>query len=237
MSLGTLNVLTTATPRPELHELSLFYALKSLRRTSFDIHWFVNVDCPSMFSENARKETSEKIKDFSHRNNIKLSIFDQHENSHFGKAGQRLFSECNKQITKDKNIFMWLEDDWTPVHFKVSLFLQHVQRFLQSPQDFIFTTSHPYVTGNPIVFKRPFFDTVCKLYTENEDPETLFLQASSELYDIKDPRLDFDLKRSVFYVCPLFCDLGTAWRLSKSITKLSKYKAKEHDVTWVSELT
>ena len=107
----TLNILTTATPRPEIHELTVIKAVDKLLSFGLQdrIEWYINVDKPSMFTEQARTNTVDNFLSF-YRPGLKTHIMADHQSAHFGAAARRLYTSCEPSGTD--NIFLWLEDDW-----------------------------------------------------------------------------------------------------------------------------
>lgn len=229
-----LNILTPATPRPEIHRFTIYHTITKIRnRFDIPIRWYVNVDCPSMFTESQRTETMNSMISFSKEKDINLRIVRKIQGGHFGRAGRRLFRACDQTIDRsEQNIFFWLEDDWMIVEFQVEKFMNMVEEFFTNDKDFILTTDLKYVTGNPLVFKQPFFDQVAINYGKQHDPEVVLHKSVKNYYNIDDSRRDFDVSRAMITRYPIFCDLGMAWRETNNIAKRTKKESISVDHTW-----
>ena len=66
MKRNALNILTTATPRPELHINGMFQVIDTLIRakTQHYIFWYINIDKPSMFTDEDVNRTIDQINFF-----------------------------------------------------------------------------------------------------------------------------------------------------------------------------
>lgn len=223
----TLNVFTTATPRPELHNNTVIKAIKDLFNSNIEkITWYINVDCPSMFSEEDRKNTVDNFLSF-YKTGLKTIIWADHSSAHFGAAARRLYTQCD--IEGKNNIFLWLEDDW--VLNSDQYFFDLLDHYYISDLNFFLCSIAQYVTGNPFFFKQDFFELVKNKYLSTEkniDPELMLFSAVCEKFNIQNPRVipPNSIHRQYFF------DVGRQWRAEKNIQKLDKYVTHLKEVTW-----
>lgn len=223
-----LNILTTATPRSDLHLKGLFQAISSIHMNGDKIKWFVNLDCPSYFSSKDVKNSTEKFKQLEALlPNLTLKLNVSLEGN-FSKASEYLFNKCNSLLDRKKdNVFMWLEDDWNLV--KPQDFALELEKYFGSKAPFITAGACEYVCGNPLVFRTNFFDKVLDLYKKEVliDPELTFFKAAKELYATEKERSP--IKDSI-HLKHYFIDVGRNWREERNIIKQDKYKNTLH--TW-----
>ena len=221
-----LYILTTATPRPELHNETVINAVKELCNRVDQINWYINIDCPKQFfSENHRKVTADNFLTLQSPN-LKTIILAKHSTAHFGRAARRLYHTCKPEGNDD--IFMWLEDDW--VFRSNECFFELFNNFLSSNQNFLLCSKNKYVSGNPFFFRRDFFDHIVnKLNSnvENFDPELLFFWCVEQKYNIKYKELPPNsIHKEVFF------DAGRKWRESHNIIKYNKKITQCKKETW-----
>jgi hypothetical protein len=221
-----LNILTTATPRPELHNETAIKAVQELSKEIKNIHWYINIDCPrQFFKEEDRKATADNFLSLK-APGLKTTIFSKHSSSHFGRAARRLYGSCKPEGKND--IFLWLEDDWAFQPDKNFFYL--LDYFFTSNQNFLLCSKLPYVTGNPFFFRRDFFDHIVnKLYSikEHLDPEDFLWQCVEEKYNIDCRDLPVNSVHKAY-----FFDMGRKWRKDRSISKINRNKSAIKTITW-----
>lgn len=236
--MNSLIVLTTATPRPDLHKAGLFEVIKTLieGKTQNKIFWYVNVDRPSMFSKQEVEQTLKQINDFAREKTNELSVttLSDHEVAHAGAAARRLYETIGKSqpFNKDTEVFFWLEDDWALTDSET--FVREVKNFFKTNQDVLLCTSQKYISGHPFLFKRDFFDVIIDKYKtvkKNPDPELMLFDCVKEYYMTEEKRLKQPSQKRK----EVFKDIGREWRIEQSIGKMNKYKAKRHSFTWFKE--
>lgn len=220
-----LNILTTATPRPEVHEVTLFKTIDSLlsKGPQQKINWYINVDCPSMFSEEDRTNTVNNFLSFC-RPGLKTYIMADHQSAHFGAAARRLYTAC-----ESTGIYLWLEDDW--LLRDDAYFFELLHKFFNFQYNFFLCSIATYVTGNPFFFKQDFFDLIKRKYMsiqENIDPELMLFEGIKEKFNVENPRVVPPNSLHSQY----FFDVGRQWRAQKNIHKLDKYQTHLKEITW-----
>jgi hypothetical protein len=225
----TLNIFTTATPRPDMHKVTAIKAVDKL--LSFGppdkIEWYINVDCPSMFTEQDRSNTVDNFLSFS-KPGLKTHIMADHQSAHFGAAARRLYTSCEPS-GKD-NIFLWLEDDW--VLREDNDFFMLLYRFFSFEYNFFLCSIATYVTGNPLFFKQDFFEIIKRKYNstaQNIDPELMLFEGVMEKFHTNNPRIAPPNSFHKQY----FFDIGRQWRAERNIHKLDKYHTHLKGDTWI----
>lgn len=222
-----LNIFTTATPRPEIHDLTLLKTIDTLlsHGPQERIEWYINVDCPSMFTEQERVSTVNNFLSF-YRPSLKTHIMADHQSAHFGAAARRLYSSCE---STGNDIYLWLEDDW--LLKEDQSFFELLGKFFTFDYNFFLCSIAHYVTGNPFFFKQDFFDIVKRKYStleNNIDPELMLFEAVMEKFHINNPRVSppNSLHKKYFF------DIGRQWRAERNIQKLDKYHTHFKETTW-----
>jgi hypothetical protein len=227
-----LNILTTATPRKKLHEKSLYRQLKRLKEENlFDhIKWFVNLDKPSIFDDNAFNLTKKHLMSFEF---LDIHYTECLEKPTFAKAGKRVFENCSTQLNgEDNNYFFWLEDDW---YLDVA-YLQHVKKFIESDKQYYPVSGTQRATGRPSFFRSSlFYATLNKMREKSIDPEFAMMYASNRVYDMifdkNYPRGNIPDKYLYLSGERHAGDYGTNWRKVRGIEKTNRYNSKID--TWV----
>lgn len=222
----TLNIFTTATPRPEVHAQTLFKTVDSLlaKGPQQKIEWYINIDCPSMFSEQDKVNTINNFLSF-YRPGLKTHIMSDHQVAHFGAAARRIYTSCETQGN-----FLWLEDDW--VLNEDEYFFELLNKFFTFDYNFFLCSIATYVTGNPFFFKQDFFELIKRKYSmleSNIDPELILFEAVTEKFHTNNPRIvpPNSLHKQYFF------DVGRQWRADRNIQKLDKYNTHLKEVTWL----
>lgn len=225
--MNILNILTTATPRPELHEETVFRTIELLVKNKCQdvINWHVNLDSPSMFTTAEKNKAIETILRFN-KSSFNTYFYRQHDSAHFGAAARRLYTSC--KVKPGNNIFMWLEDDWKLIDTE---FFNFVKRFFESSHSFLLCSVAHYVTGNPIIFREDFFNEMVSSYEKingDYDPELVLFETVKKYFNIENPRtLPPNSIHKQFFI-----DAGREWRAARNIIKLDKYETHLKDTTW-----
>jgi len=225
----TLNIFTTATPRPEIHGVTALKAVDTLlsHGPQERIEWYINVDCPSMFTEQDRINTVNNFLSF-YKPGLKTHIMADHQSAHFGAAARRLYTSCD--ASGSDNVFLWLEDDWELKEDEY--FFELLGKFFKFEYNFFLCSIATYVTGNPFFFKQSFFELVKRKYAtleSNIDPELMLFEAVMEKFNINNPRVSppNSLHKKYFF------DVGRQWRAERNIQKLDKYRTHLKGDTWI----
>lgn len=229
-----LNILTTATPRPELQVETLLPWLRALHESRiFDrINWFVNLDKPSIFTAKqfliGKKFIHERFR------YLHIHYTENLVNPTFAKSSRTLYENCKKNINKaEDNYFFWLEDDWVMDREKS---IDAIKNYLLSGKDILLFNGEYKISGNPNIVRQKFFDGVHDVVVrENIDPEMAMMKAKYEIYPeivktILDPR--DPLHEELCYI-PSVClctDIGRTWRNLRNVHKTSKLKVDQD--TW-----
>ena len=236
--MNNLIILTTATPRPELHAIGLLETIEVLikERTQNKIYWYVNIDKPKMFNKQEVKQTINQINNFAKEKTEELSvfIFSDHKEAHAGAAARRLYTEIAKSrpFEQGNEVFFWFEDDWALTN--KGSFVKAVGNFFETSQDVLLCTWQKYISGHPFLFRRDFFDVITdkyKVVKRNTDPELFLFDCVKDYYMTSLKRL----KQPLYNQKNLFEDIGRKWREDRSIGKTNKYEAKQHNFTWFLE--
>ena len=232
-----LNILTTATPRVELHIKSLEPWLKALHNSKiFDkINWFVNLDKPDIFNT----EQMSFARNYLHAKYKFLNLFYTEcvEDCSFTNAARTVYNNCYDNIeSAEKNYFMWLEDDWKikPGYHAID----DIKKFIESGKEILSFGNIARITGWPhIVSENMFYRTREELNSKKIDPELAMMLSSYDVYNL--PRKYFPrdylpeevIYRSVENRC---FDMGVRWRDSKQISKTYRYDVNQN--TWKKEM-
>ena len=235
--MNILTILTTATPRPDIHQNGMYDVVNKLieSNTQDEIHWFINMDKPAMFDKKAEKESLSLVSDYAKKHSTKtgqlhIYLLAGHKESHFGAAAKRLYTAASRvRDTTAIEAFLWLEDDWKLT--KSNIFLKEIKDFFRAKHDILLCTDTKFVSGNPFLFKKDFFNIIVSKYKASEtapDPELLLFECVKERYNTDDKRCQHPSykQRNVFQ------DIGREWRARRSIGKLNKYKTEHDTSTW-----
>lgn len=221
-----LNILTAATPRPELHNETVIKTVQELVNRVDKINWYINIDCPKkFFTKEDRKATADNFLSLQ-APNLKTIMLSKHSTAHFGRAARRLYHSCKPE--SDDDVFMWLEDDW--IFQPDDNFSDLINHFFKSDQHFFLCSKHEYVTGNPFFFRREFFDHIVnKLYVieGNPDPEIFLWECIEEKYKINRRDLPLNSIHKTYFI-----DAGRTWKSKRNITKRNKAVTKFAKTTW-----
>jgi hypothetical protein len=237
-----LNILTTATPRADLHNRSFFVFLKMLYDScpSYTIRLFVNLDKPSLSLEEEFEEAKQNI--LSNNDKYEIHLSTNEVNPSFNLAAKTIFLRCADQIKKtDQNIFFWLEDDWALYDTienpqKVQVLenaISSIDLFFEDKNIFLMMTSTDYINGKPYLFKYNLFDAIVKRYRKSripDDPELTMILAKQFLFGEKKDRVNV-IVRPYTKRFLLFHDVGIPWRLERNIKKTNR-SLPEVDYTW-----
>ena len=223
-----LHILTTATPRRDLHYVGLFPAVDALReREEFEVIWYVNLDCPVLFSEDDFNKSLQAFKDMG------ATVFTNTEDPCFAQAARVLYTNCQDNLNPAyNNVFMWLEDDWTMHYLRLEGFAATVAGWINTRHSCLLTVIPHRIGGQPCFFRLPLFEKVAEQYRLTDamiDPEVTIMEEQRKLDGVSDS----------FYTPPvggvgfedqLFIDIGRNWRKYSKIGKTSRFDTKEH--TW-----
>ena len=231
-----LNILTTATPRIDLHEQTLYPWIKELHASKIydEINLYINLDKPKMFTDAEFLTTKNYL--FTNFNFVNIIYTECLENTSFSNAAKNVFGNCATNVKPDKlNYFLWLEDDWLISPLQNAI--EDIKKFIVSSKDILSFGSLNRITGWPVIFTKKVFDaTYKKLYSQDVDPEVAMMTAVYEIYDMSRENYPRDslpadiLFRSSSCRCT---DLGRDWREIKQIFKTNKWDVNQP--TWVIE--
>jgi hypothetical protein len=246
-----LNIITTATPRADIHNQCFIRYVKILldSNPSYIIRLFVNLDKPPMMTEEEYEEAKQNI--FLLENSSeKLQLFfsTNKENPSFKAAAKVLYTKCAEQIhDEDNNVFFWFEDDWilydteeSPnITDKILHSVKSIERFFNDGRKILLLTGgSKYLNGRPHLFKRELFDVIISLYKRERllDPEIVMMEAKKIVFEDKMLR-EHLTDKSVYMCIPLFTDVGIRWRKDRNIQKLNRFfynnaNINECDYTW-----
>lgn len=203
-----INVMTTATPRTELHQITLEPALKILSE-HFDVRLYITLD--DVLDEVSFKKSMKYLETLPTRQTHLMP----------GKLGsfklvtKRLYDNI---IPEPNDIFLWLEDDWILQEDKVDDFITALKEFPDSDYDFIVTTIYEYIGGNPLVFKRRFFDEMQEYYILADSP----LDPEIVMWNIETAIWGDRFKAKCQFLRDTFVDAGRDWREERGIVKENK---------------
>lgn len=236
--MNNLIIITTATPRVDLHKAGLLETIKVLieGKAQDKIFWYVNVDCPSMFSKQEIEQTLIQINNFARERADKMSVFllSDHKEAHAGAAARRLYEKISetRPFEQGNEVFFWFEDDWALT--EEESFVEVVRAFFETDQDILLCTWQKYISGHPFLFRRDFLEVILNKYKvvkRNTDPELFLFDCVKDYYMTRQKRLIQPLHKRK----KMFNDIGREWRIERSIGKTNKYKAKQYNFTWFME--
>ena len=207
-----INIFITATPRTELHKVTLLPALEALNE-HFDLKLFINLD--NCLGREAYLESLEFLESLPCES---LELITPDTEGSFKLAAKRVYLACTPE---EDDLFFWLEDDW--ILTDPDKFVQAIKEFPESDHDFILTSIYDEVGGNPQVFKRQFFDRLLYLYQvdyqrdeDTIDPELIIRQAAKNIWGHRDKCKRKRLPKA-------FVDAGRDWRADRGIEKEFKH--------------
>lgn len=183
-----LNIITTATPRNDLHEKGLFPTLKAICDFGFwNVRWYVNLDCIPFIEEEEVTKTTKAFKRIAKENGIDLSLHVERENIGFNQAGKRSWIRSQETMCEGKHIYFWLEDDW---YFadgtgRWETFDKILKRFLRDDYFRLCNMTTPNkCSGGPSLYKQDFVDELIHLYNTKEcgDPEVMMQRTALRLW-------------------------------------------------------
>lgn len=157
--INRLVILTTATCRPEMH--NIVYSgenLKIFRNIKYDIEWVINVD-KTEICKSSQKETSENLKHLL--KNFTTHIYLSEEPS-FIFAFSKVINEAKKYINKNTAI-MVLEDDWI-VNTELNLDINHIINSYHSPNTYISLVFNKFCCLPPCLIGYNMFKYYSKLF-------------------------------------------------------------------------
>lgn len=245
-----LNIITTATPRADVHNKCFLRYIKILldNNPSYTIRLFVNLDKPSMISREEFEEAKQNILYFESVNEkLKLFFTTNEENPSFMLAAKTLYMSCAEQIKdEENNVFFWFEDDWilytaeekSTIEELTIRSTKEIEEFFESDKKILLLTGSTYLNGRPHLFKWGLFDEIVSMCKSEKllDPEILLMEAKRKVFGDKTLRKILT-DRSIHKCIPLFTDLGIRWRKNRNIQKMNRYFYKlnvpECDYTWV----
>jgi len=214
-----INVLTTATPRPELHEVTLKPTLEVLSK-HFNIRWHVTLDDvltdqPLALYENSMNylKTLPTGKTYLYPVDFKS----------FKLVAKKLYDSISPE---QDDLFLWLEDDWIIQEDKIDKFISAIKKFPGSDHDFIVTTIYNYIGGNPLVFRKKFFDLMQDYYRGNEKP----IDPELALWSMHNKMFGGRMKSNCQFLKDTFVDAGRDWREERGIEK--EHKKSNSNKTW-----
>ena len=211
-----INVMTTATPRTELHQTTLEPTLKVLSE-HFDVRLYITLD--DVLDEDSFKESIEYIETLPTRQTHLVPS----KTGSFKLVTKKLYESISPD---EEDIFFWLEDDW--ILMKPDLFVDELKKFPETDYDFIVTTIYDQIGGNPLVFRKRFFDEMKEYYLQNEkpmDPELVLWHIEKKIWGGKH-------QSNWLLVKNVFVDAGKEWRLARGIKKQNK--RSDVMTTWIT---
>ena len=206
-----LHVITTATPRKELHVQTLGPTLDILsEKISIKLH--VNID--NVLGQQEYEESIDYFKSLPHDTDLILS-----NSGSFKVAAKNLYTSFTPE---ENDLFFWLEDDWK--------FAKNQEKFVQaiidlpnSKNDFIIAGIRNQLNGNPFVAKKFFFDDIQNRYNDTftiDDPEIHIWRCATARYG------DRFALGNYLNLTGTFADMGREWREEKNISKENKRSDK-----------
>jgi len=232
-----LRVLTTMTPRNDLHQQCVYPLLKAVSRR-FDITWHVHIDHTDHFSQSESNETRQAIQKFSEEHEIRAVVWERWTDCGFSSAAKTLFNSIN---ASDDALFLWLEDDW--IVSDANEVAEKLVTFAESDKRYFSLRSPYHVVGGPFFFKKDLFDEIHWLYVNKPliDPELTFSRAALRLYfDYAEITWRFCDEKDIENVCkqyeihglsrvkiepislfsePCAVDAGREWREKRNISR------------------
>lgn len=227
-----LYILTTATPRAELHKHTCMPVYKTLKQCKdFDTTIVVNLDKPTMIEQSEFHKSIYTL--YPRVDYLSSNII----NPSFSLAGRTLYNICSNIVSeKNNNLFLWLEDDWQLKQGTERLLIEVINKMFRDKNiPALLTTIYNYIGGNPVVFQQKLFDKVVEVWnrsckTKQEDPEFIHMQAQSEIdgtHIWRNPP-----QHALHSSEALFLDAGRDWRKKNNIGKLRREKTNG---TWVQD--
>jgi len=213
-------VLTTATPRKALHDVTLYPVVRLLQQ-HFKVTFVANLDNPKTFSREDVEETRKALQEYDAR------IIETSTGGSFSLAARNLYKTVDSMQSSENNIF-WLEDDW--VLQEPDKLLTAIETFMVSSDQCILTTTHNHLGGNPCLFKQNLFDKIVEEWNKTSraiDPEVLHFRAKQSLCGDESLNTPFD---EYIHLPDCFTDAGRFWREERNIKKANKYHEKQ--TTW-----
>jgi hypothetical protein len=207
----TLHVITTATPRKELHVQTLGPTLDILsEKISIKLH--VNID--NVLGQQEYEESIDYFKSLPHDTDLILS-----NSGSFKVAAKKLYTSFTLE---ENDLFFWLEDDWKFAKNQEK-FVQAVIDLPNSKNDFIIAGIRNQLNGNPFVGKKFFFDDIQNRYNDIftiDDPEIHIWRCATARYG------DRFALGNYLNLTGTFTDMGREWREEKNISKENKRSDK-----------
>lgn len=207
-----LHVITTATPRKELHVETLEPTLDILSK-KIQIKFHVNLD--NVLGQQKYEESIEYFKSLPYDTDLILS-----NSGSFKIAAKNLYTSFS--LENEDDLFFWLEDDWKLVRHQEK-FVQAIIDLPDSKDHFIIGGLRNELNGNPFVGKKFFFDDIQNRYNNTltiDDPEIHIWRCATNRYGDR-----FALKNCLNLI-GTFDDVGRKWRKEKNISKEDKRSQK-----------
>lgn len=238
-----LYILTTSTPRLDLHEKTYFKFLERILEISRSEKIFeeivacINLDKTELFSQEELLEHVEKfvekIKKFD--SNDFEWILEVSKSSDFGIASAKTHLLASAEDPKENSIFMWLEDDWRFFEEAHPGFLKSFKTFLSDEkyQFMTFNSKQGVVNGWPFFFKNKFFTRVMQSIAK-ELTTSSFSDGEMRYQDVYEKMKKEGTNENMEFVSVdpgTFIDEGRAWREKKKIHKWSDKRASG-SFTW-----
>lgn len=223
-------ILTTATPRPDLHKLTCLPVFAELRK-HFDVVPIVNLDKP-MLVNRAESEFEKAKAQFEEAG---VHLLTNERNPSFSLAARKLYYEAQCLSSGEENpIYFWLEDDWKYNQTSWTELLEAIRVLYDTDKTCILTTDYCYLGGNPCFFKKKLFDNIVKLWRKNAgnfDPEFIHFEAQKIVENVNKwrtvPKNGLKATRAVFR------DLGRDWRKRQKIGKVRRDSNSRS--TWIQD--
>jgi len=231
-----LYVVTTATPRYELHELCCILTVSELSK-HLDITWIINLDVPSLLNISDEYLETCKAK-LTNVPTCKTILNVNRVNPNFSRAGKWVIDACFEQFAlTDDDLFFWLEDDWRILnkYNNCNTYLNIaniIKTFTISESLFFVMGRNYYPSGHPSIFKYDSWKKMHELYTSPSICMEVIIFTMAKIVTgrvrqtHKSPR--FPQKRFCI-VMRIFVDRGRKWRDQRSIHKT---KSLGTDVGW-----
>ena len=220
-----LYILTTATPRCELHQECCIQFITELVKFK-QITWIINIDVPSILNI-SEQYLNECISKFEKIKTFKTIINVNKTNPSFSNAGRYLIKKVFS-LYKESDFIFWLEDDWALKENIINDFLLKYEDFEKSNFfNYLLLTNCPYPSGQPFIFKGKILPKLYKFYKKIKkiDPEVAIFNTVRELSGLE--------KNEQYKLCinlPIFFDKGREWRQNMNIAKTNK---KVGNTRWV----
>ena len=215
-----LYIMTTATPRAELHAMTYFPVLRMLREEGFDVVPLVNLDRRPILSDIAFEQAKAQFEEAD------VHLYVNKMNPSFSMAGRNLYNNCRYlQNPEDNNLFFWLEDDWLFDNRSRYGFIGTLKSMFTNEATTLLTTQYHYLGGNPCFFKQPLFDEIVGVWDrnpENIDPEYAHFEGQMRVEGVDKWRIPS--KKGLVFEVPVFHDAGRQWRQINKIGKRGRDK-------------